>query len=123
MPFYDMMGTMRKILLVESIKGKPKAGSYIFEHLHLSVDSVSTPLEAINRVHAAPYDFAIIDLELVGLNVIDLNIILRDKNSAIRIVALSDQSTPISAEEMKIRGFDDIFYKPFKLEKLLEFIN
>jgi signal transduction histidine kinase len=74
-------------------------------------------LEQFNQ-HAEEIDLALIDLQMPRMNGIDLCKAIREEGGKLPLVAQTGLALNIKKEDALQAGFDDIIYKPIKVETL-----
>ncbi|ABV32950.1 MULTISPECIES: response regulator [Pseudothermotoga] len=81
-----------KILVVDDEQNLRLLISEELEELGYKVETVSNAEEALKRIESDDFDLATIDIEMPGMNGIELAGILRQKYPALRIILLTAYS-------------------------------
>ncbi|MBN6359157.1 response regulator, partial [Escherichia coli] len=107
-----------RILLVEDDKligDGIKAG---LSKMGFSIDWFTAGLEGKNALYSAPYDAAILDLTLPGIDGLDILREWRDKGRHEPVLILTARDTLEDRISGLDTGADDYLVKPFALEEL-----
>ncbi len=77
----------------------------------------------IYRLHKNEIDLALIDIQMPVVNGLDVARAIRRENENLPLVAQTGLALNISREEALAAGFNDVIYKPIKLEELSDVLK
>lgn len=87
------------------------------------VVSVGSAEEALETLNSETFQLFFLDLQLPGMNGIDLCRRIKASNPIALCFAMTGYASVFHLVECREAGFDDYYVKPFKLEELLESAN
>ena len=108
-----------RVIVVED---DPKIGSFVARGLReagFAVDLVERAEDALTRFRTAPYDVAVVDVMLPGMDGLEMIEELRGRGNATPILVLSAKRSVEDRVQGFTRGGDDYLTKPFSFSELL----
>ncbi len=105
----DDSSTMRKVIVLAL-----KSGGYEYEEAESGED-------ALGKIESGKFDFFLVDVNMPGMNGIDLVKEIRKKNDHTKtpIIILTTESEEMMKNDGKKAGANDWITKPFQKEDLL----
>ena len=108
----------RSVLLVDD---EPDALDACFQALAKAqylVEAASSPLEALQKMRARPYDAAVVDLKMPQMSGIELLRAMRKIDPDVAVIVVTGYATIETAVEAMKEGASDYLSKPFTPEEL-----
>ena len=87
------------------------------------VETASDGAAGIGRGHARRFDCVFTDMEMPGVNGLDVSRAIKDQDPAAYVVLLSGSDPHEAAEHFKAAGVDRVLTKPLTLEELLGVVD
>ena len=112
-----------KILLAESDNFMRKYIKGTLEREGYTAHAVKTGEECIDLIKAHDYQISLMNVDLPGINGLDLMRQVKEQKPALHSIAMINKKSSINVEECRRAGFDDIFKQPFKLDIFLRSLD
>lgn len=114
----------RRVLIIEDNKDSRESLRFLLESYGHHVDVAATGPEGVRAGVCCPYDAAIIDLGLPGLDGFQVARALRaGRGSAIALIAYTAYDESDQRAQAAASGFDEYLIKPRDLPALLRWFN
>ena len=113
----------RRLLVIDD---DPRVRSAIASLLRTAgheVETASDGAAGIGRCHARRFDCVFTDMEMPGVNGLDVSRAIKDQDPAAYVVLLSGSDPHEAAEHFKAAGVDRVLTKPLTLEELLGVVD
>lgn len=110
----------KKILIVDDEVSICSLYTEAFAKKGYTVTSANSAEDALDILKNESFQVMFLDLNLPGMNGVDLCKETRLSGSTAKIYAVTGYSSRYGVEECKKAGFDEIFTKPVKLEVLFK---
>jgi CheY-like chemotaxis protein len=113
----------RRLLVIDD---DPRVGSAIASLLRTAgheVETASDGAAGIDRCHARRFDCVFTDLEMRGMNGLEVSRAIKDHDPGAYVVLLSGSDPHKAAEDFKAAGVDRVLTKPVTLEELLGLVD
>lgn len=95
----------------------------VFRRYGFTVFMADNGLQAWELFNSHPIDFVLTDLKMPGLDGSELSRRIRDRCPPIKIALMTGGNTDIASALLNEGVIDSFLLKPFKLEKVFEFIK
>ncbi|HCT85278.1 MAG: hypothetical protein DKM50_05155 [Candidatus Margulisiibacteriota bacterium] len=113
---------MKRVIIIEDNKSIPQGTSHVFQHLNVRADCAGSLEGVLACIQENIYAAAVIDIPIPGIDMAELNKTIREKQPAILIIATTSQDEVHSRDHFLSLGFDEILYKPFNFEQLMNYL-
>ena len=110
----------KRILLVDDEVAVLKMMTKAFTRAGYEVETAASAEEAMELIKTYKYMVFFLDLNLPGMNGIDLCRRIRKNNPLTILYAVTGFATTFEVFDCRQAGFEDYFTKPVELKKLLE---
>lgn len=110
----------KRILLVDDEVAVLKMMTKAFTRAGYEVETAESAEEAMELIKTYKYMVFFLDLNLPGMNGIDLCRRIRKNNPLTILYAVTGFATTFEVFDCRQAGFEDYFTKPVELKKLLE---
>ena len=110
----------KKILVVDDEERIRDMLEKLFSRANYTVHCAESAEKALDILRQESIMVMVLDLELPGMNGVELCKHIRKQNPVCIIYALTGYANLFSLLECRIAGFDDFFIKPVNLEMLLK---
>ncbi len=107
----------RRVLLVEDQKSIQLLSRIMLEHLGLQVDTAENGAQAVQWAASHDYDLILMDMHMPVMGGAEATTQIRklgDRNSHVRIIALTADAQESTRQHCLSHGMDDYLPKPFK---------
>jgi len=111
------------IIVVDDDEATCENLSDILEDRGFDVDTANEGLTALEMIGRKPYDLALLDLKMPGMDGLELYRKIRERNSGTVAIIVTAFATPETAEEALKAGAWQVMSKPADFTKLLAFVN
>lgn len=118
-PWHSSRMDTVKILIIEDEQKIADTLQLGLEENGYEVDIAYDGESGLRRYFSARYHLVILDINLPGLNGLELCKIMRKENAAVFIIMLTSMNTMANKEEGYDAGADDYIVKPFEFRELL----
>jgi DNA-binding NtrC family response regulator len=108
----------RRVLLVDDEADALVAYTQALRRERYGIEATADPLDALNRLRAATYDAAVIDLRMPGLNGLDLLRAMRGIDPDLAVIVVTGYASVETAVEAMKEGACDYLSKPFTPDEL-----
>jgi len=115
--------TNKKILIVDDEIELAESVDDLLEFEGYDTQVVHTGEEALESVESQIPDVVFLDIQLPGINGIEVLRILKQKHPTLPILIVSASSQAATRKEAEDCGADGIFLKPFNEDELLQHIR
>jgi two-component system capsular synthesis sensor histidine kinase RcsC len=109
-------------LYVEDVASNREVMTAILEETGAILDMAETGSEAMQRLNAADYNVALIDLQLPDMDGMELATAIRSLHPALPLIAVTAQTSTATLEECRAAGMVNVVSKPVEPGKLFEAI-
>jgi DNA-binding response OmpR family regulator len=112
----------KRVLLVEDDETLRYTISLVLKRRNFEIKEVESGEEALNIIEKEKFDYLISDVELPGIDGLNLAEKVKEKNLFNKIIlmtALPSGEKLEMAEKLKLK----IFVKPFEIEKIVSYLN
>ena len=110
----------KKILVVDDEDGIRSVLTKAFERANYEVTCAESAEEALELLSKEIFPVQFIDLQLPGMNGIELCSRIRSEHPTGILIAMTGYASVFQIVEARDAGFDDYFLKPFQISDLLE---
>ncbi len=111
------------VLIVDDDIGISETMKDIFEDFNIDVDVANDGYQAIELIGEKFYDLAFLDIKMPGIDGVETLKRVRNIRPFIKIVMMTAYSVEELIKEALDLGVDGILYKPFDIEKIINFMN
>lgn len=112
-----------KVLLVDDEQEFLDSLSERMETRGMNVSTAASPAEALEKAIKESYDAVVLDLQMDGMNGLEVLKILKEKRPEIQVILLTGHATVEKGVEAMKLGALDFVEKPANLEQLTEKIK
>ena len=113
----------RKILIVDDDNAYLKVMEKIFSKMEYAAEFAGSSEEALEILKKEHFPLIITDLDMPGLDGVELCKQIKEKDSKLIVYALSGYITEYDTENLEKSGFDGYLSKPAKIEVLKQAIE
>jgi response regulator RpfG family c-di-GMP phosphodiesterase len=116
----DNVATTHRILLADDEEPIRDFCKMVLRGEGLEFEGVPDGIAALRAASAAPFDLVLLDVNMPGLNGVEVLRQLRESPPVphLKIIMCSGQATPDEMAEMQLAGADDYLTKPFSVIQL-----
>ncbi|MBU4075403.1 MAG: response regulator [Euryarchaeota archaeon] len=111
---------MTKVLVVEDNPLNMELVIEILQARGFTVDEALDGEEAIKKAETEDYDLILMDIELPGLDGVEVTKILKTKNKTTPVVALTSYAMKGDRERFLAAGFNEYLSKPLDVSDFLK---
>jgi len=116
-------GHNRRIMVVDDDEGMRHILSMALSGMGYEAVAASSGTEALNLLLKSSFALVLTDLEMPGMDGLNLASHIKDKFSDIPVVLMTGQAKEDVMERMKGNYVDDVIFKPFRLEDILKTVQ
>ncbi len=116
-------GVRQRILVVDDEPSVRHLIKQVLVQEHYEVEAAGTALEALEQLQTAPFDLAIVDLLLPGINGLDLAEAIRMLDPGTPVILMTAYGTPTLENLASHPAIRHYLHKPFALERLLALVD
>ena len=113
----------KKVLIVDDFGETAKILVEMFDHLHVSTDSVDSPDKAFLKLNESSYSVVIADSRMPKVNGVSLLKQIRQTNPETKVVLMSTFDSGRTQKMVAADGIDYYLPKPVKLQHLEKMIT
>ena len=118
----------RHILIVDDDRNTLRSLEYVLEAANYKITATANSREALERIASArnrccPVELLIADIQMPGLNGLELIGELNRQNIELPTLVISAYSNQELQSELVRLGYDNLLFKPFDEEALLRRVN
>ncbi|VVB89392.1 Chemotaxis protein CheY [uncultured archaeon] len=110
---------MTKILVVEDNPLNMELVVEILKSKGFNVKTAEDGEEALRKTEIEVYDLILMDIELPGIDGVEVTKIIREKNKYVPIIALTSYAMKGDRERFLSAGFDDYISKPLDVTEFI----
>jgi DNA-binding NtrC family response regulator len=90
---------------------------------HYTTETAGSALEAIEKLEAAPYDLAIVDLMLPDVNGLEVAEAIRLLDPGTPVILITAYGTPSFENIASHPAISYYIHKPFELDRMMELVD
>lgn len=113
----------RKLLIVDDEQNIRELLSEAFQNAGYQAKSAESAEDALKQLELESYPLFVLDLNLPGMNGLELCRILRRKHPTATIFAISGYASMFHLVDALEAGFNDYFAKPFQIKTILRNVH